>query len=243
MLSKRPQCGFTLLELLLVVVLLLLFASVAVVSLTPLRQGAQLNEGVGQLESMLRFARAEAAQEGRRFQVRLSATTLAGPSGLPASSVQVSWEPQPLTRPGVFVADASTAPLAQSVNNLLRIEEVRHVGCAPAAIQTNTAPSATLSDDAPSAPLDALDSTNSETWPPITFYPDGSSDSAEILVASDDASDPRRMLVHWDGLNGSATHQETSQEASTGSGDNTPSAAQPLEPASVARSAMGQGAP
>ncbi len=245
MASRQAQRGFTLLELLLVLGLLLLFASVAVVSLTPLQQGAELNEGVGQLESMLRFARAEAAQEGRRFQVQFKTAPLAGTTGLPASSVQVSWEPKPLSQPGVFVADASTVPLAESVSNLLFIEDVRHVGSGQnsALANTNAAPGEAPAEAAPVAPLDALASTNSETWPPITFYPDGSSDSAEILVASNDSSDPRRMLVHWDGLSGSATHQETSAAAPTQNGDTVPSAAQPLEPASVARSAMGQGAP
>jgi prepilin-type N-terminal cleavage/methylation domain-containing protein len=245
MASRQAQRGFTLLELLLVLVLLLLFASVAVVSLTPLRQGADLNEGVGQLESMLRFARAEAAQEGRRFQVQFRSAPSAGTTGLPASSVQVSWEPRPLAQPGVFVADASTGPLAESVSNLLYIENVRHIGAGqnPAPANTNAAPAEAQEDAASAAPLDPVDSTNAETWPPINFYPDGSSDSAEIIVASNDSSDPRRMLVHWDGLSGSATHQETCPQSSTESGENAPSAAQPLEPASVARSAMGQGAP
>ncbi len=246
MASRQAQRGFTLLELLLVLVLLLLFAGVAVVSLTPLRQGAELNEGVGQLESMLRFARAEAAQEGRRFQVQFRTGPSAGTTGLPASSVQVSWEPQPLAQPGVFVADASTAPLAESISNLLYIENVRHIGGSgqsTASANTNTAPTEAQEDAAPGAPLDPVDSTNAETWPPINFYPDGSSDSAEIIVASNDTSDPRRMLVRWDGVSGSATHQETSSQTSTENGDNAPSAAQPLEPASVARSSMGQGAP
>lgn len=235
MVLKQAQSGFTLLELLLVVVLLLLFVGVAVTSLAPLRRGARLREGVGQLESLLRFARAEASQQGRRVQVRLGGE--AASSNAPA--IEVSWEPQPLAQPGVFVADNTTAQLAQSVNDLVRIENVRHLDPANAAPPTNAAPAETQGDSNPEPTLGELDPTDSATWPPIMFYPDGSSDSAEILVASQGASDPRQMLVRWDGLSGSATDDEILPADNNGK----PGTAQPLEPASVARSAMGQGAP
>ena len=242
MVYKQVQSGFTLLELLLVVVLLLLFAGVAVTNLAALRHGAQLREGVGQLETLLRFARAEASQQGRRMQVRLGGG-LADEAGLSnVAPVRVSWEPQPLARPGVFVADAATAQLAQSVNNLVRIANVRHLDPANAIAPANAAPVETLNDLDLDKALNELDSTNTEMWQPIMFYPDGSSDSAEILVTSQDASDPRQMLVRWDGLSGSATHHEAAQETSPADSGNEPAAAaRPLEPASVAHNAPGRG--
>ena len=63
--TRPVRAGFALLELLLVVALLMLFASAAVLSLAPLWRNAPLEEGVSRFEGLLRFARAEAAQHGR----------------------------------------------------------------------------------------------------------------------------------------------------------------------------------
>ena len=39
--------------------------------------------------------------------------------------------------------------------------------------------------------------------PPITFYPDGSSDSAEIIVAARSTEEEQRMSVRLVGITGS----------------------------------------
>lgn len=247
---KRPQAGFTLLELLLVVVLLVLFAGAAVMNLAPLWQGTALDEGVGQFESLLRFARAEAAQQGRRVQLQLAAAATDSPGteapGTPVASdtppIQLRWEPEPLSQPGVFVESQSTAPLARSVNELVRVETVRRLDAVPAAPLPSANPSGP--DPLTSAGMDpGLAATNAEVWPPIMFYPDGSSDSAVILLASTDNADSRRMLVRWNGLSGTAAHREAQPDELPGGAMDPTGAAQPLEPASVARSALGAAAP
>ncbi len=242
--AKQPQAGFTLIELLLVVVLLVLFAGAAVMNLAPLWQGAALDEGVGQFESLLRFARAEAAQQGRRVQLQLAAAP-ASPESLPAAAtppIQLRWEPQPLSQPGLFVENQSTAPLARSVNELVRVETVRRLDAVPATPMAGAATGDTGSP-APAGPDSSLAATNAESWPPIMFYPDGSSDSAVILLASTDNADSRRMLVRWNGLSGTAAHHQAEPDELPGGANDLAGAVQPLEPASVARSAFGQAAP
>jgi len=246
--GSRPSttAGFTLLELLLVLVLLVLFASMAALNFLPLERSARLDEGVGQLESLLRFARAEAAQQGRRVQLQAAPTSSTPDRTATAGrTLQVSWEPQPLRAPGVFVENPSTATLARSLNDLVRILDIRRVEPLAATSLVDTAraiaggngygPGAGGLAAAP-GDLDA------EEWPPIMFYPDGSSDSAEILVAPAELLDARRMLVRWNGLSGTSTRQAATVDSETEPSGAT-AAAQPLEPASVARSALRQGAP
>lgn len=231
--------GFSLVELLLVVSLLMLFGTAAVVSLAPLWRTAPLEEGVGRLEGLLRFARAEAAQQGRRLRLHVALPANPVPTGVPESTaVEVRWEPEPLRQPGVFVQNRATAALAHGVNELVRVEAVRRLDP-----EGSAAPSEIPDDGgAPDGPMDVVAGGEpsvdaGDPWPPITFYPDGSSDSAEILLSVADAADPRRMWVRWDGLNGTASRvvagPENTPLGEGGSGD----VAQPLEPSSVARTA------
>jgi len=237
--NATRQAGYTLIELILVVLLLLLFTGAAVMNLTPLAQGARLDEGVGQLETLLRFARAEAAQQGRRHQLQLQAGTDTAPAH--RATIEVRWEPEPLHQPGAFVQSQPTAALAQSVTEHVRIEHVRLLEWTASPIP---APTADASHDTPAEPEPPASEGFGDTaeWPPIMFYPDGSSDSAEILVGSVDLSDPRRMWVKWNGLSGSTAREGVDPEnlGLPGSGI---AEAQPLEPASVAHTILGPSAP
>lgn len=244
MVKPTPQAGFALIELLLVALLLLLFTGAAVTNLAPLWQGARLDEGVGQLESLLRFARAEAAQQGRRLQLQVRALADPAPPGTstaPRSAIAVRWEPEPLDQPGVFVPSQPTASLARSVAEHVRIEHVRRLetvatpGPDPSAEEARAA--GTAVDPGAAASLAAT-----AGWPAIMFYPDGSSDSAEILVGSLDERDTRRLLVQWNGLSGRSTRQELDPD-SPGMFGSGAAEAQSLEPASVARTALGRSAP
>jgi len=69
---RRGQRGYSLVELLLTMSLLLLFTGLAVVSIDALNQRSTLTEGAIRFETLLRFARAEAAQCGRRVRISFS---------------------------------------------------------------------------------------------------------------------------------------------------------------------------
>lgn len=257
--DRSGSCrAFTLPELLLVVALLMLFTGAAVLSLAPLWRGAPLEEGVGRLEGLLRFARAEAAQQGRRVRLHVSpAAALTKPGTAEGTAVEVEWEPEPLRQPGVFVPSQTTAAMAQSLTELVRIESIRRLDpdgapdsegastnreqSALTADAETTSAGASAASGATGVELTATDS--AEAWPPITFYPDGSSDSAEILLAGLDASDTRRMVVRWNGLSGTASRCAASSDRAAETDAAGAGAAQPLEPSSVEHTAMGPVAP
>ncbi len=243
-----PKSGFALIELLLVVVLLLLFSGAAVMNLAPLWKGARLDEGVGQLEALLRFVRAEAAQQGRRLQLHVQGQPFNGDERSDASpaaltAIHVRWEPEPLAQPGVFIESESTAALARSVAEHVRVEHVRRLDASPAPTSpdgdADTEATAEAGFDSGAA---ATTDGSSVEWPPIMFYPDGSSDSAEIVVSSIDVEDTRRLRLKWNGLSGTTAREALDpgrlNALAAGSTE-----AQPLEPASVARTALRDPAP
>src|SRR5262245_18032210 len=104
--GKRTGHGFTLVELLLALVLVLLLAGALVFSFSSLLGGTQLEEGAGQVESLLRYARAHAANTGRKVQLLFNEEDETGEQW---GNVRLSWEPDPLGDPGYFedVAEAS----------------------------------------------------------------------------------------------------------------------------------------
>lgn len=250
---RTSRAGFSLVEMLLVVVLMMLFAGAAVISMAPLWRAAPLDEGVGRFEGLLRYARAEAAQQGRRVRLQVChAPPSADGRTAECSEVQVQWEPEPLRQPGVFVRNEATAALTQSLNELVRVEGVRYVDAtgaiAPessnAAEPESPTPGSASASAGLSGPLPDSTPADSESFPPIIFYPDGSSDSAEILLGVVDPSETRRMVVRWNGLSGTAAHTTSRCEGAAGSDfGGSAGSAQPLEPSSVADSAMGPVSP
>lgn len=188
---RHANRGFTLTELLLSVVLLLMLVGSAVFSFSSLQRDAQLDEGVLRVEALMRLAKAHAANSGRQVQVVFTPEEETVSTG---SVVRVMWEPEPLTKPGEFVELTTANPVADSVNELVLIETPKP----PEADNRET------SDFAKTAPNE--DAALSETAAPpatISFYPDGSSDPAEIIVASRNTEDLRRVSLQLMGTTGS----------------------------------------
>ena len=177
--------GFTLIELLLTVVLLLLLAGAAVISFSTLLHSSELEEGVNQLEALVRFARAQASNTGKKVQLtfqELSADGVLAPMG----TVGVAWEPDPLGRPDQFVVLPEAALMARSINELLWIEEIRH------------------GEGAEENPGGGMEQDQEVTYgfDPITFYPDGSSDTADIIISSRSPEEVRKIALKISGITG-----------------------------------------
>lgn len=109
----------------------------AIFGFSSLQRSAQLNEGVERVETAMRFARAHAANTGRKVQVVVTTTEASSPSadsspstpaGNPSDSTQslsILWEADPARAPGVFEAIPS---LSGDVADVSELVEIRSVG-------------------------------------------------------------------------------------------------------------------
>jgi len=198
--------------------LLLLFAGLAVVSMRAMSQGATLNEGTIRFETLLRFARAESAYLGKRVRVDFVQDTNLVASltaeGALLKHVQLSWEPNPASQPGVFQDLTATRWGLDQVNETVGVETVR---------LTDSAGPEPLGDASGELAPTAL--SLDETAPPapscITFNPDGSCDSAEITLAARESEDTRRVIVQLEGFTGSVSHREPVAEDPSANGSPT----------------------
>ena len=175
--DDRRCHGFTLIEIVLTLGILVMLAAVAAITVGRGYERKQFDEGVRRFEATLRMARVEAATQGRRFTVSFEQ----GEDG--SASVRVQWEAQPLTEPGKFSDYANLSTWSGYIPG----DEIRILSC-----RLIGASAYRLTGDAEEdeAELQA-----------ITFYPDGSSDSALIALAPPDEDDAVRAAVRLDGVN------------------------------------------
>jgi prepilin-type N-terminal cleavage/methylation domain-containing protein len=216
----QRRAGFTLVELLLVTVLLLLMLSAVIFSFSNLQKNATLDEGASQFEALVRFLRAQSASTGRQIRIAFEEDVGDGLE-VPLGNLRVEWEADPLAAPGIFTEVQEAAALVRSITELVRIEFVRALEPDMEALGTNV-------------PVDAETGSAGEssgsvwiTFPPVAFYPDGSSDSSEVTLASRDEEDGRRLILKLSGFTGMVRRTMTAAEESF------PDAAEATEPAPV----------
>jgi prepilin-type N-terminal cleavage/methylation domain-containing protein len=182
--------GFTLVELLLTVVLLLLLASAAVISFTTLLSSAELDEGAAQMEGLMRYARAHAANTGKKVQLVFEEQTSDGML-VPLGNVRVVWESDPLGMPDQMTELAEASAMVRHINDLVQVEDV-------------------ISTEASDV---ASDEVEQRFFAPITFYPDGSSDSGEIILSSRAPEELRRAWIRVTGITGAIKRGWVAPEA------------------------------
>jgi prepilin-type N-terminal cleavage/methylation domain-containing protein len=201
--------GFTLIELLLTLVVLLMLLGAIVMNFTELQTGVQVDEGAEQFESLVRYARAQAASTGCR--VRLSFEEAVDEDFMiPLGNVFVSWEPEPLERPGEFQPLAELSPLVESLLQLVEVEDVR--------------PLRSGSSNGATQGLDSEEEQTPAWFAPITFYPDGSSDSAEVILSARDSDDERRLAIRIIGATGTVKREVVRSEFETAADEGGPNA-------------------
>lgn len=200
--TGNQQSGYTLIEVLLVTAVTLLIASASVVSFAPLMQQATFEEGVNRFESLLRFARAEAANSGHKIQIQFESASL-------TNSTQGGFKPvivielDPFDAPGQFATKPELSWMNEHVYDLVLVESVRSLDPPEPALEETSLPGYRE---------DLLAAREAASPASITFYPDGSSDSAEFVIASTDPSDARRMRVRLIGLTGEISRQLVSSD-------------------------------
>ena len=108
-------------------------------------------------------------------------------------SMPALWEPDPLNAPGMFAELPEAAGFVRSITELVNVEFVRALEPDVEATEASAAAGST-------------GATNESVWitfPSVTFYPDGSSDSTEITLASRSEEDGRRLILRLMGMTGS----------------------------------------
>lgn len=169
----RPRAGVTLVELILALALVVLLAAVAVMAVTPWQRQAALREGTERFATLLRALQAESAGTGRRMRLVFPQA-----AGQAAASMAVQWEPQPLERPGAFEPYRGALWRAGDPSELVVVVRCRLAG------------------------PDGDRWGEEDAFAPILFHPDGSSDWADVSLASRHARDTRRAVVQLNGLTG-----------------------------------------
>lgn len=195
---RNARAGFTLLELLLVVVLLMALLGAVAFNFGSLKQGADLDEGAGQFEALLRMAAAQAANSGRAVQVRFddavtSTNAIADTFDTNAVALRVVQEADPVLQPGVFVDLVEARSLIEEIVERVRLASVRSGSFSDVEVASTNEVSTNVVNFVQEGPL---------ARPPVVFYPDGSSDEAEIVLASIEPTDMRRIAFRLKGVTG-----------------------------------------
>jgi len=179
---QATGAGFTLLEIVLCVALLVLLFSLATFNYMNWSKSRKLEEGRVRMETLVRLCRSESCNLGKRIEL---ATDDEG-------AIVVRVEANPIGEPNVFVplenSWAQNAP-----NDLVRVVRSELVGTSSwRLIQRKN--DEQLSEDG-------------EPLNPVTFFPDASSDSAEIELRQVDREDGLHVLITINGLTGEISSQ------------------------------------
>ena len=206
--------GYTLVELLLAVVLVLGLLSAVVFNFSSGNRTASLDEGATQVEALFRFARAHAASTGKQVRILFpeaesgdNAELLAAEA--PGATVRVTSELDPIGAPGVFTDVPAAANYVASISDLVSIQQVQS-GETAADKPAEVAPHA-AEPGAEAAPAEGARNGFSS----VTFYPDGTGDSVELLLVSRSDDDARRVSVRVTGLTGTIRRQVVADPAAT----------------------------
>lgn len=173
--------GFTLVEVSLTLTLLVLLAGVSMYGFSGWQRTAALNEGADRFATLLRAARIEASSIGKRLRLVVAADEDVDVNG---ASFELMWEPDPLAEPGRFVPYGGLLTGAHDPVSLVRIRRCR------------------LTGDSAYRVLAYGQADVDENLHGMTFYPDGSSDSAQIALISTNKRDRRGAVIELNGLIG-----------------------------------------
>ena len=199
--TSRKQ-GFSLVELLLTLVLILCLAAASVFTFTAIYKSANLDEGSDRFQSMIRFAQAEAATTGRKVRLQfVPIESGAVESATELRTIKVTWEADLLNAPGVFQEYTNKAWSEEIVNELVGVTKV-------APISESGTPIPTVGTETGVTGMEEY--SGSDEFPAITFYPDGTCDSAEVVLASRNSDDERRLAVRLGGMLGTMTTRTVS---------------------------------
>ena len=181
--------GFTLLEMVLAMVLVVLLASLAVGSLLGTLESMRTKEHSSRIASLLRAARAEAANTACRLRLSFDPETTQPLLGI---------ERDALGDPGVFEpVDTWWVKLA-TLDSGVSVLLCERTGASDF-VEVGAATTGGGGDEEPELAE-------------VTFYPDGSSDSVRIVLGNDDEDRPWKVEVTLNGVDGSIKTRQIDEE-------------------------------
>jgi type II secretory pathway pseudopilin PulG len=210
--QRRLTRGTSLIEVLLTLVLVLALIGAAVISFNGTHAAAALREGAERFESLVQFARAEASLNGKKYRLVFTESTnetASASAALKVATLEV--ESDPIAEPGVFKKVTSTAVSNAELNNLVGVEAVKLPGARKNLSAPETAAALSEASTEGVAPDDELGC--------ITFYPDGSSDSVEIILAPLDTEQKSRIALRISGVTGAISREFIDSASATDSSD------------------------
>ncbi|NQU76412.1 MAG: hypothetical protein HQ546_08890 [Planctomycetes bacterium] len=173
--------GFTLVELILVLTLLVAITAVSVFGFAGWQRSSALNEGADRFATLLRMLPLTSANCGRRLQLTFADDE--NPLGREgAATFSVQWENDPLGAPGQFVNYAGGAWEGLMPAGLIHATASRLTGTSAYRLMPSQA------------------SAQGQILAPITFCPDASCDSAVVYLVSVNESDTRVAVIELNGL-------------------------------------------
>lgn len=203
--------AFSLLELLLVLVIVMLLFGAAVFEFNSMNSGVSLSEGTDRLKSLFRFASNEAQRTGKLVRVRFGATT----SDTSTNTIQIAslsekqlpiaeWEPAPIKLPGQFKKLPNSKTYSSDIDELVSIESVLLTGL-DAQTALILANNTEITSEETNTEAEVAQSTE-YSMPLIYFYQDGSCDSAKVQLASKNLNNLNKSIVELIGFTGTVRH-------------------------------------
>ncbi|MBK28824.1 MAG: hypothetical protein CMO77_08310 [Verrucomicrobiales bacterium] len=208
--AGKSNKAFSLLELLLVLVIVMILFGAAVFEFNSINRGALLYEGSNQLKSLFRFASNEAQRTGKTIRIRFDNPEKANNEPLDQldNTVKVNyptveWEPNPLKLPGQYKILPNSQNYSQDIDQLVIIESIQLTG-----LDEKITLSAVKPLDEQSGETDSETTQPFEYSTPILhFYQDGSCDSAKIQLSSRNPENLNKSVVELIGFTGTVRHQ------------------------------------
>ena len=186
--ARATGAGFTLLEMILAMVLVVLLASLAVGSLFGTLASTRTKEHSSRIASLLRAARAEAANTACRLRLSFDPETTQPLLGI---------ERDALGDPGVFEPLDTWWVRLATLSHGVRILLCERTGASDF-VEVGAETTGGGDDEAELAE--------------VTFYPDGSSDSVRIVLGNDDEDRPWMVEVTLNGVDGSIKTRQIDEE-------------------------------
>jgi type II secretion system protein H len=186
--------GFTLVELLVVLTILVLLAALAAPAFTRQYHEAKLQAAARDLVALMRYARSQAVVEGTTYRLNIDRD---------GGRLWITRYENQNTEPGaepMFVRDESVLGAERKLPEQVKILE----------LQLGDEALAQLSDEALEAMGADRGRPNEEGTPYIAFTPAGTTDGARILVANDYED---RLVVTLDAITGRSAILEEDEES------------------------------